>query len=55
MAPKPKPGRVTLDMIMKELMKDPDLSPETKEDLRQWLRKAKAENKKGNRGNDSKV
>lgn len=45
MALKSKPGRVSLDAIMKELLKDKDLSPETKDDLRRWLRRAKAEDK----------
>lgn len=40
---KNKPGRVSLDTILKEIMNDPDLSPETKEDMRHWLRKVKRE------------
>lgn len=42
-----KPGRVSLDDILKEILNDPDLSPETKEDMRHWLRKAKKEFTKG--------
>lgn len=42
-----KPGRVSLDYIMKEILNDPDLSPETKEDMRHWLLKAKREFTKG--------
>ena len=44
MASKARPAvRVSLDTIIKEIMNDPDLSPETKEDMRHWLRKAKRE------------
>lgn len=42
-----KLGRVSLDAVIKELMKDSSLSPETKDDLRRWLRKAKREITKG--------
>ncbi len=46
-AKKLKPGRVSLDDILKEILNDPDLSPETKEDMRHWLREAKREFTKG--------
>lgn len=47
MASTNKSGRVSLDAILKEIMNDPDLSPETKEDMQHWLRKAKKEFAKG--------